>query len=165
MKETTYLELLKDVQSAFIPAIESNRIQYAFYVGQLCWYLMQEIAKEDETIGIDELLTDCMEEMELSRNQVSNTSLFYNWTVEQGMVIDADLNMDILFSWWEHKQGGFPTIAKINRLICPKPAKEDREVKKATIKRQIGLAIAKSDYVDVKCLNGANMILNLQEGI
>ena len=163
--EQTYLDDLKDIQGTFLPILESTKIEYAFNIGRLCVEVMAAILEMSPNQPIEQIRIDCQDELGLSKNQVQNTALLYHWTKENGMIVDDSIHMDILYNYWERLQGGQVTLAKLYRLICPKPAKEDRAIKKTTLKRQIGKAINEADYIDFKALDGAKMILNVNEAV
>lgn len=160
--EVTYFESLKEIQSAYVPVIEATRIEYAFYIGQLCFDLMQELNEGD--MGIAELLDNCQEELGISRNLISNTTLFYTWCVERCFIVDG-INMDILFSWWENNQKGQPTLAKIYRLILPKVEKKKRNEKIEGIKKNIGQYINDADYASIKLSKEGNLLLEIEGGL
>lgn len=157
-------EQLKEIYASYVPVIEVPKIEQAFAVGQLCFNLMQEL-NEDGSLGIAELLDICQEELGISRNLISNTALFYTWCVNNDLLLDSDLSIDKLYTYWEDKYGGLPTLAKLYRLILPKVEKKVRNAKIEGIKKNLNKYINDADYASIKLTKEGNLLLDVEGGL
>lgn len=158
-------EQIKDIQGTFLPIIEGEKIRMAFYIGQLCWNYMRDLLKEDETVNTTELIEACQEETGLSQNLIKNASLLFNWFLNNEFIHDGGICMDYLYSWWDEKQKGNVTLAKIYRVILPKVEKEKKNAKIEGIKKDLNKYINDADYVTIKLTREGNLLLDVEGGL
>lgn len=156
------LEDIKAIQSAYLPLIEESRIRMAYETGKVCFELMQSINKNG-LMGIEELLELCVDETGLSRNTINNTALLYSKLKD--WEIKGEFNFDLFVTEWYAGTGNQPTVAKIYRVILPKPQKSDRESKRTNIKKQIGKAMEQANYIHVHLMTDNTTVLTLDEAI